>query len=127
MPTSFLSLNDDALLAIFSFLYGKEALAVALTSRRLHDLAIPRVAASAKCCLSQDFPRFCDYMLQGPRTHARYLEVLDVRWGVVPGATNPCAGIPHEHLLADLLATAQNRLSQLTLELPPIPESPGAR
>lgn len=120
MRTRLLSLNDDALLAIFSYLYGRDALAVALTSKRLHDLAIPRVAAIALCHYA-NLQWLCDYMLQGPRPRVRYLEVLDVRlpflWFTFRGETSGAV----EQLVAHLFEAAQNTLRQLTLELPALP------
>lgn len=117
-----LSLNDDALLSIFSFLYGEDALAVALTSRRLHDLAISRVSTIAVARSRRALSRLCDYMLHGPQPRARCMEDLDV-WCINLDDISD-TGIPHDRLIADLLTAAQN-LRRLALFR--LPQSPGQR
>lgn len=114
--TELLSLNDDALLCIFSLLYGKEALGIALTSKRLHDLAIPRVAAVAKCASPNDFPPLCVYMLQSPQPRARHLEILDIRLVSFHGPQE--AKMPYDHRIINLLEAARN-LRQLALSCRP--------
>ena len=77
-----LSLNDDVLVYIFSFLYGRDALHISLASRRAHDLAISRVPSAAVCRSPYHVTRIHEYMLgpaagsSGPR--ARYLHMLNI-------------------------------------------------
>ena len=79
-----LSLNDDVLIEIFSFLYGRDALHMSLASWRAHDLAISRVSSTAICSSPEDVIRMHKYMLgpavgkSGPR--ARYLHMLNISY-----------------------------------------------
>ena len=79
-----LSLNDDILIDIFSFLYGRDALHMSLTSWRAHDLAISRVSSTAICRTPDHVIRMHKYMLgpavgkSGPR--ARYLHMLNISY-----------------------------------------------
>ncbi|KAH9847215.1 hypothetical protein C2E23DRAFT_849366 [Lenzites betulinus] len=74
------SLNDDVLLLVFSYIHGEDALNAALTCKRLFPLALPRVAAWAYCWNGTTLHQMCTYMLSardpsdGPR--ARQLRVL---------------------------------------------------
>ncbi|KAI0364469.1 hypothetical protein BV20DRAFT_1039388 [Pilatotrama ljubarskyi] len=58
-----LDLPDDVLLLVLSHLHGKDALNVALTSKRLADLALPRVAAVVECWKPSMLRRLHAYML----------------------------------------------------------------
>ncbi|EIW59892.1 uncharacterized protein TRAVEDRAFT_64694 [Trametes versicolor FP-101664 SS1] len=114
-------LDDDALLAIFSFLYGKDALSVALTSKRLHDLAIPRFAAVACCVYFQSFLPLYDYMLKGKQPRVQYLEdltLLEVTRSTSSfTAARDAKDIATDVLIGDLITSAKNlrrlALSQL--------------
>ena len=77
-----LSLNDDILVYIFSFLFGRDILHIALTSKRTHDLAIFRVASTAICRSPDHVTRMHEYMM-GPTVgktgrRARYLHMLNI-------------------------------------------------
>ncbi|CDO71781.1 hypothetical protein BN946_scf184939.g5 [Trametes cinnabarina] len=83
--SSIYALNEDILLAIFSYIHGADALNAALVSRGLYPFAIPRVASRAKSITSEELQRLCDYMLlpghgHGPhaRVRANYLHILSV-------------------------------------------------
>ncbi|OJT02947.1 Glutamyl-tRNA(Gln) amidotransferase subunit A, mitochondrial [Trametes pubescens] len=109
-----LRLDDDALLSIFSFLYGQEALGVALTSKRLHALAISRVAAHASC-LPSTLIRLHDYLLRGPQPRVQHLEILFI------SVCDDCHGAEHVvdplRLLTELLAAAKNLRLLTVVEL----------
>ncbi len=108
-----LSLDDDALLYVFSFLYGKEAHGIALTSKRLHDLANPRLSAIVECPHPFAFLPLCKYILQGAQPRAQYIEILDLRIDGIDEIYN-AEEVPYGRLLTDLLVAAQN-VRQLTL------------
>ncbi|KAI0819294.1 hypothetical protein BC628DRAFT_1333382 [Trametes gibbosa] len=77
-----LSLDDDVLLSIFSYIYGEDALNAALACKRFCLLALPRVATRAYCWNLAMLRRLCTYMLSdldtshGPQARARQLRVL---------------------------------------------------
>ncbi|KAI0649561.1 hypothetical protein C8Q79DRAFT_903751 [Trametes meyenii] len=87
MEGSLLRLDDDALLLILSYTYGENALNIALTCKRLHNLATPRVASRAKCSQPKTFLRLCDYMLMPysgtSSVRAKYVQVLIITSSVV--------------------------------------------
>ncbi|KAJ8472355.1 hypothetical protein ONZ51_g8580 [Trametes cubensis] len=74
----FLDLPDDVLLLVFSNLYGEYALNVALTSKRLSALALPRVAAMIECNSRQHLRRLHAYLLSGTHIRAQYVRTLAI-------------------------------------------------
>ncbi|KAI0671306.1 hypothetical protein C8Q78DRAFT_972882 [Trametes maxima] len=93
MEGSLLRLNDDALLLILSYIHGENALNIALTCKRLHDLAAPRVASRAKCTQPKTFLRLCDYALIPPPVssfiRAKHLQVLIITSSAVEEDEGP--------------------------------------
>lgn len=73
-----LSLNDDVLYAIADKLYGENALNLALTSRRIHDLAVHRVSAIIVCMDATQLRLLHRYLLFGSRPRVQYLQSLTV-------------------------------------------------
>ncbi|KAI0351785.1 hypothetical protein OH77DRAFT_1429381 [Trametes cingulata] len=63
-----LDLPTDVLLLVFSHIYGQDALNVALTSKQLVDLALPRVAAVIECWGPSMLRRLHAYMLSSANT-----------------------------------------------------------
>lgn len=74
----FLSLNDDVLRSVADKLYGKNALSLALTSRRIHDLAVHRVAAVVVCTEDRELRLLHRHLFFGSSPRAQYLESLTV-------------------------------------------------
>lgn len=73
-----LSLNDDVLYAIADELYGENALNLALTSRRIHDIAVHRVSAIIRCKDPTQLRLLHRYLLLGSRPRVQYLQSLTV-------------------------------------------------
>ncbi|KAI0761011.1 hypothetical protein BD413DRAFT_252948 [Trametes elegans] len=73
---SLLSLNEDGLCSIVSYVHGTDALNLSLTCRRVHDLAIHRVAAVILCDGDRELRLLHRYMFFGSRPRAHYLESL---------------------------------------------------
>lgn len=118
IQTGLLRLDDDALLSIVSFLYGQEALGVALTSKRLHALAISRVAAHAKCLSSSALIRLHDYLrIRGPQPRVQHLEILYIYVGHELDAEQ---AVDPLRILAELLAAAKNLRLLTVAELPEV-------
>lgn len=74
----FLSLNDDVLRSIADKLYGRNALNLALTSKRIHDLAIHRVSAVIVCPDGPHLRLAHRHLFFGSRPRAQYLESFNV-------------------------------------------------
>ncbi|RPD53121.1 hypothetical protein L227DRAFT_420666 [Lentinus tigrinus ALCF2SS1-6] len=72
----FLSLNYDVLLAIFAHLHGADALNVALSSKRVYELAGPRIASHIVCTSPKELRRLHAYLLSNFRgtQRAKFLE-----------------------------------------------------
>ncbi|KAI0712836.1 hypothetical protein C8T65DRAFT_829216 [Cerioporus squamosus] len=78
-------LNDDILVHVFSYLYGKDALFVALTARRLHDMAIERVFAVVKCASSRELAQLHSHIIAtSPSLRARHISDLEVDLPTAP-------------------------------------------
>ncbi|KAI0326455.1 hypothetical protein GY45DRAFT_1328894 [Cubamyces sp. BRFM 1775] len=109
-------LNDDVLRQILSYLWKRDALNVALCSRHLYDLALPRVAAIAATGSPTSLHRLWAYMLSGTPPHAQYLEDLSITL-----TTFDCPDyddywdFSQAPLIGDLLLAAQ-RLRQIAFE-----------
>ncbi|KAH9847224.1 hypothetical protein C2E23DRAFT_524152 [Lenzites betulinus] len=73
-----LDLPDDVLILICSHLHGRDALNVALTSKQLVDLALPRVAAVITCWKPSMLRKLHAYMVNGPAQRARHIQVLSI-------------------------------------------------
>ncbi|KAI0364476.1 hypothetical protein BV20DRAFT_974411 [Pilatotrama ljubarskyi] len=74
------ALNDDVLRHVVSFLHGRDALQVALCSKHMSDLALPRVAAIAICESPRDLRETWKYMLSGTPPRVQYLEELYISY-----------------------------------------------
>ncbi|KAJ2990247.1 hypothetical protein NUW54_g8527 [Trametes sanguinea] len=120
------SLPDDVLLLIFSYLRGRDALNVAITSKRLYPLALPRIAAMIMCWTPIALRRLHRYMLSGPQLRAKYLRSLSIDVFAVckdeqtdylePDTDERYAvDVSQVQLLGDLLLRAPN-LTELSLE-----------
>ncbi|KAI0326470.1 hypothetical protein GY45DRAFT_1310445 [Cubamyces sp. BRFM 1775] len=128
-----LDLPDDVLLLIFSDLYGEHALNVALTSKRLSALALPRVAAVIKCNGRRDLLHLHKYLLSGNPARAQHVRTLAIevysfmRGGMsFPLETAETLSWPVDtdglfqdvsqaHLIGDILLHSQN-IRELALE-----------
>ncbi|KAI0364467.1 hypothetical protein BV20DRAFT_857487 [Pilatotrama ljubarskyi] len=69
-----ISLNEDVLHGIVSMLSGEDALSLSLTSRRMHDLAIHRVAAVIVCKDGRELRLLHRYLFFGSRPRGQDLE-----------------------------------------------------
>ncbi|KAI0358189.1 hypothetical protein OH77DRAFT_1421492 [Trametes cingulata] len=124
-----LALNEDVLRYVFAHLDGHDALNLSLTCRRVHDLAISRVAAVIVCNSARDLRSLHAYMLsRSPSAYspaasdrplrARFMERLTVCEPAVDNdpfrtyiatSSNLDAGYEAQrYLLVDLLAHAPN-------------------
>ncbi|EIW57158.1 uncharacterized protein TRAVEDRAFT_72348 [Trametes versicolor FP-101664 SS1] len=126
-----LDLPDDVLILIFSHLYDKHALNVALASKRLAELALPRVAAVINCWKPSMLRRLHAYMLDDQNPRAQYLQHLTVEvhtFGEYDSDASDDASSVHSddhtyyaanfsqaNLLGDLLLRAQN-ICELSME-----------
>ncbi|KAI0351793.1 hypothetical protein OH77DRAFT_1523906 [Trametes cingulata] len=75
-----LELNDDVLRHVVSFLHGRDALQVALCSKYMCSIALPRVPAIAVCASPRELRETCAYMLSGNPLRAQYLEDLTISY-----------------------------------------------
>ncbi|KAI0661872.1 hypothetical protein C8Q70DRAFT_683958 [Cubamyces menziesii] len=73
-----LDLPEDVLHVIVSYLRKKNALNLALTTKRLSGLALPRIAAVAECHAPADLRRLQKYLLSRRRSRAHCLRSLIV-------------------------------------------------
>ncbi|KAI0819298.1 hypothetical protein BC628DRAFT_1293455, partial [Trametes gibbosa] len=87
------TLNDDVLRQIFSYFHGENALKLSLTCRRVHDLAIERVAAVILCQNGRDLRLAHRYMFFGARPRIQYLESLTVEEHVYEADKDVCEAI----------------------------------
>ncbi|OJT09979.1 hypothetical protein TRAPUB_13542 [Trametes pubescens] len=126
-----LELPDDVLILIFSNLYDRHALNLALASKRLADLALPRVAAVINCWKPSMLRRLHAYMLDDPNPRAHYLQNLTVdvhTFGEYDSDASDGTSSVHSddnvyyatsfsqaNLVGDLLLRAQN-ICELSLE-----------
>lgn len=126
-----LELPDDVLILIFSHLYDRHALNVALASKRLADLALPRVAAVVNCWKPSMLRRMHAYMLNDLNPRAHHLQHLTVEvhtFGEYDSDASDCACSVHSdnktyyaanfsqaNLIGDILLRAQN-ICELSLE-----------
>ncbi|KAI0749239.1 hypothetical protein C8Q80DRAFT_1269144 [Daedaleopsis nitida] len=128
MTLSLLSLHDDGLLLIFAHIYGEDALNVSLSSKRLHDLASPRIAAVAECSTFPQLRRLHRYLLSPSHTgvlRALFLERFTIGIEVVEdedfvdsevgtedseGSRSSDSDVSNspEHLIGDILTQAKN-------------------
>lgn len=128
MTRNLLSLHDDALLLIFANFYGDDALNIALSSKRLHDLASSRIAAVAECSTFPQLRRLHRYLLSPSNSgtlRALYLERFTIDIGVVEdedftdsdlgtdesgenSSSDSDVSSSPEHLIGDILARAHN-------------------
>ncbi|CDO71786.1 hypothetical protein BN946_scf184939.g10 [Trametes cinnabarina] len=118
-------LNDDVLRHILSYLHGRDALHAALCSKRMRDLALPRVPVLAHVRSPDDLRRTCAYMLAGTQPRAHFLEdlLIDLQVFDYPKHEDAQAPLPASDywdfsqapLIGDLLAHAP-RLRALELE-----------
>ncbi|KAL1940156.1 hypothetical protein VTO73DRAFT_9107 [Trametes versicolor] len=72
------SVNDDVLLHILSYLYGHDALNVALCSKHLYGLALPRIAAVAGCGSPRELRGLHNYLFSASPPRSRFLEELGI-------------------------------------------------
>ncbi|KAH9885767.1 hypothetical protein C8Q73DRAFT_294489 [Cubamyces lactineus] len=128
----FLDLPDDVLLLILSHLYGEHALNIALASKRLSALALPRVAAVIACISRRDLCHLHKYLLSGDPARAQYVRTLaiEVYCFIQDGTSIPRESaqvlsladiatlyedVSEAHLIGDILLHAQN-ICELALE-----------
>ncbi|KAI9000491.1 hypothetical protein BD414DRAFT_471772 [Trametes punicea] len=115
------TLDDDVLQRILSYLHGRDALHVALCSKHLCDLALPRVPANATVKGPEDLRRTCAYMLSGTPPRAQDLEDLTIDFRTFDYAERAQVDISdywdfsQALLVAELLLRAR-RLRRLVLE-----------
>ncbi|RDX43002.1 hypothetical protein OH76DRAFT_1410537 [Lentinus brumalis] len=96
----FLDLNDDVLVHVFSYLHGKDALFVALSSRRLHSLAINRVSTVVKCESLEKLARLQSWILATSPSRAGH--VIDLEFDLpntIPALFKAKIAIPLTELL----------------------------
>lgn len=119
------SLNGDVLHEIVSYLRGRDALNLSLTTRRVHDFAIHRVASRLVCRTAADLRRVHQYLLEGqpkPAVFLRSLSIMGTTFIDRPWQDDPNWAFPettYEYSLAplvgDILEAAQG-LTHLLLE-----------
>ncbi|KAI0774985.1 hypothetical protein BD413DRAFT_611361 [Trametes elegans] len=119
------NLNGDILSHVASHLRGRDALNLALTSRRLYDFAIHRVAVALVCRTLADLHTLHHHLLLGePKraVHLRSLTILssifvDRPWQDDPNWLSPKTTYQYTHasLVGDILQAASN-LTHLKLE-----------
>ncbi|KAI0714417.1 hypothetical protein C8T65DRAFT_828741 [Cerioporus squamosus] len=119
------SLNGDVLHEIVSYLRGRDALNLSLTTRRVHDFAIHRVASRLVCRTAADLRRIHEYVLDGQPKAAVFLRSLSIMGSTFidrPWQDDPNWAFPettYEYSLAplvgDILEAAQG-LTHLLLE-----------
>ena len=133
-----LSLNDDALILVFSHLYGRDALHASLVSQRLSILASPRIASVIHCSSPSELRRLHRYLLSplpGGTLRVKYLEQLSISTSSFEDAANDGHDTPPEsfddgadmvdsyygadfsqaQLIGDILVEAEN-LKEINLE-----------
>ena len=99
-------LNDDVLVHVFSYLHGKDALSVALASRRFHYLAVPRVSAVIQCRNYLVLPRLWSYLVATSPPRARHISHLEVDFPGMRSLSELHLKITHP--LTDILTQARN-------------------
>ncbi|TFK91379.1 hypothetical protein K466DRAFT_482886, partial [Polyporus arcularius HHB13444] len=119
------SLNGDVLHEIVSYLCGCDALNLSLTTRRVHDFAIHRVASRLVCRTAADLRRIHQFLLEGKPMPAVFLRSLSIMGSTFidrPWQDDPNWAFPettYEYSLApligDILETAQG-LTHLLVE-----------
>ncbi|RPD75077.1 hypothetical protein L226DRAFT_534655 [Lentinus tigrinus ALCF2SS1-7] len=119
------SLNGDVLHEIVSYLRGRDALSLSLTTRRVHDFAIHRVASRLVCRTAFDLRRIHKYLLEGQPKPAVFLRSLSIMGSTFidrPWQDDPNWAFPettYEYSLAPLVGDileASQGLTHLLLE-----------
>ncbi|OBZ72208.1 hypothetical protein A0H81_07425 [Grifola frondosa] len=109
---SFLSLNDDVLLALVSYLSPRDALQLSLTGRAIYPIAIQQVPTAARCEDSEKLGEVHDYMLSDIPNRAHRLKELTI------ANFKESLGCDYEQyakLVGDLLEQAMN-LKRIVIE-----------
>ena len=103
-----LSLDDDALFLIVSYLHGSDAINFSLCARHAYAIVISRVAAVGRVVGSARFHEMCKALLVGPAPLARHIKVLSVGSPALADARGPHGVATHAvRLLCELLLQAR--------------------
>ncbi|KAL6301186.1 hypothetical protein BKA93DRAFT_798925 [Sparassis latifolia] len=93
-----LSLNDDVLFLVTSFLHPLDALRLSETCRHLHLIALPQALSSIVLGTCLQLTAFCRYMLSSPQTRMHLLRAIVI--------VAPVGDVPNAALLADVFEQA---------------------
>ncbi|KAL6301199.1 hypothetical protein BKA93DRAFT_828474 [Sparassis latifolia] len=93
-----LSLNDDVLLLVASFLHPLDARRLSETCRHLHLIALPQALSAIVLGTCFQLAAFCRYMLSSPQTPMDLLRVLVI--------VAPVGDVSNAALLADVFEQA---------------------
>ncbi|KAI0707006.1 hypothetical protein C8Q76DRAFT_141592 [Earliella scabrosa] len=103
-----LSLDDDVLFLIVSYLHGSDAINFSLCARHAYAIAISRVVAVGRVVGSARLHEMCKTLLLGPAPRARHIRVLSVRSPALADARGPRGVATHAvWLLRGLLLQAR--------------------